>query len=321
MIIKYNAISHFLDMLSSDKEELQKEAILAFMGIMGHGPKYRDYCIKAGLVDPLIDLVEDSETSIDVLYDIAVMMYYISQEGKPIVPYETVVKILPAIKTLIELKSDNEKMDGILISAIGSLAFIEKSGFERVRLIVNKNFVEKIVPFLHHPHSDVQKMTIFALNKIMDGNSTYHQHVLDHGILKNLHILLNHPTDSDIIGEALEFLIHVIAPNNTHISDVFAEPNLMPLVIKAFDIPKIQIQITATEVILVTAVQGTVEQIEYIIENGVAAAICKHMKVLNFETYDGSDENVLDTLLRLVKKGKKKLGIMFDELDKCGGMD
>uniref|UniRef100_A0A914P103 Armadillo repeat-containing protein n=1 Tax=Panagrolaimus davidi TaxID=227884 RepID=A0A914P103_9BILA len=111
MVIQYNAIPHFLDLLSSDKEELQRAAILAFMGIMGHGPKFRDYCIKTGLVEPLINLVEDSESSIDVLYDCAVMMYYICQEGNPIVPHETVVKILPALKTLIELKSDNEKSE------------------------------------------------------------------------------------------------------------------------------------------------------------------------------------------------------------------
>uniref|UniRef100_A0A914PXF3 Uncharacterized protein n=1 Tax=Panagrolaimus davidi TaxID=227884 RepID=A0A914PXF3_9BILA len=128
-------------------------------------------------------------------------------------------------------------------------------------------------------------------------------------------------SDDDIIKEALEFLIHVIAPNNSHINDVFKEPNLMPLVIKAFDIKKLQIQITATEVILVTSVRGTIEQIEYLIENGIAAAICKHMKVLRFERFEGSEENVLNALLHIVKKGKAKLKIMFNEMEKCGGID
>lgn len=308
-VVDSGAVLVFRDLLQSSAQNVCEQTVWALGNVIGDGPRLRDYCIKLGIVEPLLKLIRP-EMPTTFLKNLTWVIVNICRNKDPPASMETIKEILPALAQLV-CHDDIS----ILVDASWALSYLTDCGNDNIQLIIDHNLVPKLVPLLNHEDLKVQTAALRVVGNIVTGTDEQTQTVLNCHALHYFPNLLKHPKEK-IIKEAIWFLSNVTAGNSSQIQAVI-DTKLIPTIIHHLATGDFVIQREAAWAITNMTISGEPHQINYLLGAGVLPAMCEVLSLKDPQTI----QVALDGLHNLLKSKGKDFYDVADEIEKCGGLD
>lgn len=309
-VVSKGAVPKFVRLLTSPHEHVREQSVWALGNIIGDGPECRDFVIHHGVVEPIISFV-DSTTPLTFLRNIVWVIANLCRNKDPPPSPETIQKVLPALLVLVQ-HEDNE----VLTDACWALSYLTDGSDEQIQTVLNSGVTPHLVRHLGKV-DDVRVLTpaVRAVGNIVTGSEYQTQAALDCGCLAYFPTLLSHHKDS-IKKEAVWTISNVTAGTNMQIQNVI-DSGLIPLVINALATGDFNTQKEAAWSVSNMTVNGTQEQIKYLIEQGALPAMCQLLGVRDTQIV----QVLLDGLNNMLESAKPDTDSLTRQIEDCGGLD
>ena len=280
-IVKLGAIPPLVHLLGSSFSEVPYNAAWALGNIAGDIPRYRDLVLQAGVMEPLLKLLDDHQTS-----DVKHVRFYVWVlhnlcRGNPKPDFSVVSRSLPILNELI-YHSDEE----VVADACWALRHLCKSRKHNQAVIdeLGNKGVCRLVELLDHPSTTVQSPALRTLGKMAKGNGSQKQIVIDNNALPGLLTLLS-SSNKDILQEVCWAISNIAAGTEDQIQAVI-DSDIIPRLIPLLSDGRLLKQIVSEEVdgqlllarrrirkkvgtVLANAVHhGGTKQIKYLVNQG-----------------------------------------------------
>lgn len=308
-VVESGAVPIFLELLQSSADNVCEQTVWALGNVIGDGPKLRDYCIKLGVVEPLLNLIRP-DIPITFLRNVTWVVVNVCRNKDPPADLTTIKQILPALSYLIHHEDIS-----ILVDAAWALSYLTDGGNDHIQLIIDHGLIPKLVPLLSHQDLKVQTAALRVVGNIVTGTDEQTQSVLNCDALSYFPALLKHPKEK-IIKEAIWFLSNVTAGNAEQIQAVI-DANLIPSVIHQLAHGDFSIQREAAWAITNMAISGTRPQIDYLLAQNVIPPMCDVLSLKDPQTI----QVALDGIQNILKSKGKDFYKVADEIERCGGLD
>jgi len=192
---------------------------------------------------------------------------------------------------------------------------------EKIGAVISIVDVRRLVELLAHPVLNVQSSALRAVGNIVTGDDHQTQAVLDAGVLSHLLTLLQSPKES-IKKEACWTLSNITAGIQAQIQAVI-EANIIPSLINILKHGDHKTRKEAAWAVTNATSGGTLQQIKYIIEQGVIPPLCELLNVNDAKIIQVA-LNGLDNILKIGEAESKRTNgpnpyaLMIEE---CYGLD
>lgn len=309
VVVTQGAVPKFVRLLSSPHEHVREQSVWALGNIIGDGPECRDFVIHHGVVDPVISFVQES-TPLTFLRNIVWVIANLCRNKDPPPSPETINKVLPALYRLVQ-HSDNE----VLTDACWALSYLTDGADDQIQTVLNSGAAPHLVS--HLGQSDVRVLTpaVRAVGNIVTGSESQTQAALDCGCLSYFPVLLQHHKES-IKKEAVWTISNITAGTKTQIQAVI-DHGLIPLVINALASGDFNTQKEAAWSVSNMTVNGTPEQIKYLIDQQAIPAICALLGVRDTQIV----QVLLDGLNNMLETSKDNVEDICKVIEDCSGLD
>ncbi|KAL5255062.1 hypothetical protein ACHWQZ_G014483 [Mnemiopsis leidyi] len=308
-VVTKGAVPKFVRLLSSPHEHVREQSVWALGNIIGDGPECRDFVIHHGVVDPVISFVKDT-TQLTFLRNIVWVIANLCRNKDPPPAPEVVQKVLPALFSLVQ-HTDNE----VLTDACWALSYLTDGADDQIQNVLNSG----VAPYLvqHLGQTDVRVLTpaVRAVGNIVTGSENQTQAALDCGCLTFFPALLQHHKES-IKKEAVWTISNITAGSKSQIQAVI-DHGLIPLVINALETGDFNTQKEAAWSVSNMTVNGTPEQIKYLIEQQAVRSMCALLGVRDPTIV----QVLLDGLNNMLETSKDDCENICRMIEDCGGLD
>ena len=198
-IVKLRAIPPLVHLLSSTHTELPFNAAWALGNIAGDAPPFRDLVLQAGVVQPLLKLLEDHQTS--DIESVRTYVWLLSNlcRGTPRPDFNLVSPILQTLNELIN-HSDEE----VVKDACWALSYLINGSDEHIQTVIDgldDRGICHLVELLDHSNMMVQLPALRTLGHIVKERYSRTQFIIDNKILPCLRNLLS-STNAHILHDA-----------------------------------------------------------------------------------------------------------------------
>lgn len=308
-VVQANAVPLFLQLLTSQHQNVCEQAVWALGNIVGDGPHLRDYVIGLGVVQPLLSFISP-EIPVSFLRNVTWVVVNLCRNKDPPPPVQTIKDILPALNMLIHHNDIN-----ILVDTVWALSYLTDGGNEQIQMVIDSGVVTKLVPLLSHREVKVQTAALRAVGNIVTGTDEQTQTVLNNDALSHFQALLNHPKEK-INKEAVWFLSNITAGNQQQVQAVI-DHGLVPLIIQHLSGGEFQTQKEAAWAISNLTISGSKEQVTYLVQQGVIPPFCGLLSCKDTQVV----QVVLDGINNLLKVAGGDLEAIASMVEECGGLD
>lgn len=310
-VVRAGAVPLFLELLNSPNMNVCEQAVWALGNIIGDGPHFRDYCIRLGIVQPLLKFVTP-EISIGFLRNVTWVIVNLCRSKEPPPPAAIVQQLLPALHMLIHHTDTN-----ILVDTVWALSYLTDGGNEQIQMVIESGVVSFLVPLLSHAEVKVQTAALRAVGNIVTGTDDQTQHVLNCGALQHMPALLKHSKEK-INKEAVWFLSNITAGNQEQVQAVI-QAGLMPMIVHLLAEGDFQTQKEAAWAVSNVTISGRQDQVAHMIEHGVIPPFCNLLAVKDTQIV----QVVLDGLNNILKMAAATGGAenICRLIEECGGLD
>ncbi len=308
-VVEACAVPKFVNLLNSDQPNVCEQAVWALGNIIGDGPACRDFCIKEGVVRPLLSFIQPN-IPLSFLRNVTWVIVNLCRNKEPPPREETIRELLPALSALIHHTDTN-----ILVDTVWALSYLTDGGNDQIQLVITSGVVPFLVPLLSHKEVKVQTAALRAVGNIVTGTDEQTQVVLSCKALSHFPKLLTHPKEK-INKEAVWFLSNITAGNQQQVQAVI-EYNLLPEIIRHLDGSDFQTQKEAAWAISNLTISGTKPQVMALVHHNVIKPLCNLPLV--------KDPQVVQVCLDGVYNILKASGDSYQEvaamIEMCGGLD
>lgn len=308
-MVAAEAVPLFLQLLTSQHQNVCEQAVWALGNIIGDGPQLRDYVIQLGVVQPLLTFI-NPEIPISFLRNVTWVVVNLCRNKDPPPPIDTIKEILPALSMLIHHSDIN-----ILVDTVWALSYLTDGGNEQIQMVIDSGVVSKLVPLLSHREVKVQTAALRAVGNIVTGTDDQTQTVLNHGALDHFPGLLNH-TKEKINKEAVWFLSNITAGNQGQVQAVI-DQGLVPMVISHLARGEFQTQKEAAWAISNLTISGNKTQVAYLVQQGVIPPFCNLLSCKDTQVI----QVVLDGLNNMLKMAGTEVEAVAAIIEEYGGLD
>ncbi|PIK52203.1 putative importin subunit alpha-3 [Apostichopus japonicus] len=308
-VVKAGAVPHFKNLLSSVHQNVCEQAVWALGNIIGDGPGCRDYCIKEGVVQPLLSFI-NPHIPLSFLRNVTWVLVNMCRNKDPPPQLEVIQEILGGLCTLIMHKDTS-----ILVDTVWALSYLTDGGNSQIQMVIESRVVENLVNLLSHPEVKVQTAALRAVGNIVTGTDDQTQVVLDCGVLKHFPALLAHKKEK-INKEAVWFLSNITAGNQRQVQLVI-DAGLIPDIVRLLDQGDFQTQKEAAWAVSNLTISGKKEQVIVLIEHKVIPPLCNLLGVKDPQII----QVCLDGINNILKVVGENYPVIAEMIEQVGGLD
>ncbi|OTF70281.1 importin subunit alpha-4-like protein [Euroglyphus maynei] len=309
-VVDEGAVPLLVNLLLSPNDNVSDQSLWALGNIIGDGPDLRDFVIQNGVLEPLITILH-RYPSPSFLRNLSWVIINMCRNKNPPLSITVLVTILPVLQSLLQHSQDTS----ILVDVVWAISYITDHGNEQIQMVIDSGLVSFIIPLLHHDDLKIQTPALRVIGNIVTGTDDQTQFVLDSNVLVYLPSLLNH-TKEKIKKEALWFLSNITAGRVDQIQTLI-DHNIIPTIIENLDRGSFQLQREAAWAISNMTMNGTKEQVRYLVEQGVIEPMCKLLTVKDTQIL----QILLEGLIKIFHHYESQVDVISDEIEKCGGLD
>ena len=309
-VVEEGAVPLFISLLYSSSESVAEQSVWALGNIIGDGAELRDFVLGHGLVEPLIRLFT-TNSNITFMRNLTWVIVNICRNKNPPPSIEVIKELLPILFYLLTSCSDHL----ILIDVIWTISYITDHGGEQIQLVIDSNIIQYVIPLLSHEESKIQTPALRVIGNIATGSDDQTQVVLDNNALAYVPALLAHPKER-IKKEALWFISNITAGRVEQIQ-MLIDQNIIPSVIEYLAKGTFLMQREAAWAISNMTLNGTEEQVKYLVEHNVVEPICALLVVKDTQVM----HILLEALLKILGHYKENYQQVADQIEACGGLD
>ncbi|GLT88433.1 hypothetical protein SLE2022_064600 [Rubroshorea leprosula] len=266
VVIDHGAVPKFVQLLSSNSDDVREQAVWALGNVAGDSPTCRDLVLGCGALMPL--LAQLNELSKLSMLRNATWTLSNFCRGKPPTPFEQVKPALPILRELIHLNDEE-----VLTDACWALSYLSDGPNDKIQAVIEAGVCPRLVELLGHPSPTVLIPALRTVGNIVTGDDAQTQFVIENNVLPYLHQLLIQTHKKSIKKEACWTISNITAGNKAQIQAVIDANIIQPLVHllqhAEFDIKK-----EAAWAISNATSGGSHEQIQFLVSQGCIKPLC-----------------------------------------------
>lgn len=231
-VVDGGAVSILVDILN-DKESdtnLVEQVIWCLGNISGDCVDNRDFCIRSGAIQSLIQVSETYLNTKEKVIRQAAWTLSNLMRGKPKPDFELVKTAFPTLVSFMSSKDSQTRTD-----ACWAFSYLSDGLNEHIEAVIASGVVPTIFELANQDlRSDIVCPAVRTLGNIVTGDERQTQFILDLNILPMLMNLMSHPK-KNIVKESVWMLSNITAGTASQIEAVIRCPGLIQKVIELLE--------------------------------------------------------------------------------------
>ena len=309
-VYQSGAVPYLIKLLFSPHENVAEQSLWALGNIIGDGPFLRNYVLSCGFLEPLIQLTQ-SNCSISFLRNITWVIVNICRIKNPPAPLEVYTQLIPLIQHFLKHSQDNQ----IIVDNVWALFYITDQGKSMINIVIESDIVRHVIPLLLNQDSKIQTPALRVVGNIATGSDDQTQVILDQNVLSFIPQLLN--SDKERIKKETLWLISNITAGRTDQIQSLIDSKIILMVIDYLKNGSFFTQKEAAWVISNMTMNGTSEQIRYLVDSMVIEPMCNLLSVDDTQTV----HILLEALIKIFEEYKDNKQMIAIAIENCGGLD
>uniref|UniRef100_A0A8C5N5L7 Importin subunit alpha n=1 Tax=Gouania willdenowi TaxID=441366 RepID=A0A8C5N5L7_GOUWI len=265
--------SCILNLLNSEYEDVQEQAVWALGNIAGDNAECRDYVLNCGILPSLQQLLTKSNRLTTTRKN----------------PPPDFAKVSPCLNVLSRLLFSSDP--DVLADACWALSYLSDGPNEKIQTIIDSGVCRRLVELLMHTDYKVVSPALRAVGNIVTGDDIQTQ------------VMAFHPNSEK---EACWTVSNITAGNRAQIQNVI-DANIFPVLIEILQKAEFRTRKEAAWAITNATSGGTSAQIKYLVSLKTIIPMCDLLTVMDSKIVQVS-LNGLENILRLGEQEAKQNG-------------
>ncbi|XP_020108788.1 importin subunit alpha-4-like [Ananas comosus] len=315
IVIKHGAVPKLVELLDSPRHNVRLQAVWALGNVAGDAPSCRNSVLEHGALYPLLSLFNE-HARISML---RTATWTLTNLCRGRLPDKSQMKpILKILRQLINSIDEN-----ILADACWALCYLSGGTIHEIEVVVEAGVCPPLVKLLLHPSPNVLTPVILTIANITAGNDSQTEVIVENGVLPCLFQLLTHRYEKRIRKEACLTVSNITLRGIVQIQAVI-EANIFSPLVQLLEHVDVDIKKEAAWAISNATVEGSDEQIRYLVSLGCVKPLCDLLESRDPITVCVC-LNALDNILSVgesdKKSGKTGTNPYVELVNECGGLD